>query len=150
MIGFVFLACLSFPVKLPQLAGERTEMSRMLAVDFEVFGIVQGNFISDSNSRRLLTLRMIVLVEGVFFRKVSKASSTGTRVRPETRDLTLGRRNACAIDLERPGPVPILLTTRDISRHLLQMCKCTFFLPIIDYPFTILRVTLVTRVTKSS
>ncbi|XP_018369280.1 PREDICTED: acylphosphatase-1-like isoform X2 [Trachymyrmex cornetzi] len=47
MIRFV-LACLlfsfSFPVKLPQSAGEETEMSRMLAVDFEVFGIVQGVF----------------------------------------------------------------------------------------------------------
>jgi len=47
MTGFVFLACLlftlSFPVKLPRPAGEETGMSRMLAVDFEVFGIVQGN-----------------------------------------------------------------------------------------------------------
>ncbi|XP_011695324.1 PREDICTED: uncharacterized protein LOC105454426 isoform X1 [Wasmannia auropunctata] len=46
----VLLACLlllpsSFPIKLPRsAAGEGTEMSRMLAVDFEVFGIVQGVF----------------------------------------------------------------------------------------------------------
>ncbi|XP_018308601.1 acylphosphatase-1 isoform X1 [Mycetomoellerius zeteki] len=56
MIRFVLFACLlfpsSFPVKLPRLAGEETEMSRMLAVDFEVFGIVQGVFFRKYTQKR--------------------------------------------------------------------------------------------------
>ncbi|KAG5314004.1 PREDICTED: acylphosphatase-1-like [Acromyrmex echinatior] len=56
MIRFVFLACLlfssSFPVKLPRSAGEETEMSKMLAVDFEVFGIVQGVFFRKYTQKR--------------------------------------------------------------------------------------------------
>ncbi|XP_077272992.1 acylphosphatase-1 [Temnothorax americanus] len=43
-VGFALLARSSFPPSLPRLAGQGTEMSRMLAVDFEVFGIVQGVF----------------------------------------------------------------------------------------------------------
>ncbi|XP_011695325.1 PREDICTED: acylphosphatase-2-like isoform X2 [Wasmannia auropunctata] len=54
----VLLACLlllpsSFPIKLPRsAAGEGTEMSRMLAVDFEVFGIVQGVFFRKYTQKR--------------------------------------------------------------------------------------------------
>ncbi|XP_018052908.1 PREDICTED: acylphosphatase-1-like [Atta colombica] len=56
MIRFVLLACLffssSFPVKLSRSAGEEMEMSRMLAVDFEVFGIVQGVFFRKYTQKR--------------------------------------------------------------------------------------------------
>ncbi|KYM97165.1 Acylphosphatase-1, partial [Cyphomyrmex costatus] len=56
MIRFVLLTCLlfpsSFPVKLPRSAGKETEMSRMLAVDFEVFGIVQGVFFRKYTQKR--------------------------------------------------------------------------------------------------
>lgn len=60
MIRFTLLACLllfssSFPVKLPRSAGEGTEMSRMLAVDFEVFGVVQGNEITPPFRLELLS-----------------------------------------------------------------------------------------------
>ncbi|XP_012540380.1 acylphosphatase-1 [Monomorium pharaonis] len=56
MTRFILLVCLlflsSFPVKLPRSAGEGTEMSRMLAVDFEVFGVVQGVFFRKYTQKR--------------------------------------------------------------------------------------------------
>ncbi|XP_024867501.1 acylphosphatase-1-like isoform X1 [Temnothorax curvispinosus] len=51
-VGVALLACLLFPSSLPRLAGEGTEMSRMLAVDFEVFGIVQGVFFRKYTQKR--------------------------------------------------------------------------------------------------
>ncbi|XP_024867502.1 uncharacterized protein LOC112451830 isoform X2 [Temnothorax curvispinosus] len=69
-VGVALLACLLFPSSLPRLAGEGTEMSRMLAVDFEVFGIVQGVFFrkiyvylsspGKLTRRRLVCLRVTV------------------------------------------------------------------------------------------
>ncbi|XP_011874450.1 PREDICTED: acylphosphatase-1-like isoform X5 [Vollenhovia emeryi] len=54
MIGFILLVCLSFPVnpELPSLAGDETEMARMLALDFEVFGVVQGVFFRKYTQKR--------------------------------------------------------------------------------------------------
>ncbi|KAL6250913.1 hypothetical protein P5V15_000056 [Pogonomyrmex californicus] len=56
MIGFILFVCLLFPslfpVKLPHSAVEGTEMSRMLAVDFEIFGIVQGVFFRRYTQKR--------------------------------------------------------------------------------------------------
>ncbi|XP_071565887.1 acylphosphatase-1 [Temnothorax nylanderi] len=70
-VGFALLACLLFsssfpvnpvnPVELPRLAGEGTEMSRssrMLAVDFEVFGIVQGVFFRKYTQKRGKELKL--------------------------------------------------------------------------------------------
>ncbi|XP_018346185.1 PREDICTED: acylphosphatase-1-like isoform X1 [Trachymyrmex septentrionalis] len=56
MIRFVLLVCVlfssSFPVKLPRSAEEETEMSKMFALDFEVFGIVQGVFFRKYTQKR--------------------------------------------------------------------------------------------------
>ncbi|XP_011874446.1 PREDICTED: uncharacterized protein LOC105565672 isoform X2 [Vollenhovia emeryi] len=58
MIGFILLVCLSFPVnpELPSLAGDETEMARMLALDFEVFGVVQGVFFRKVSERHLASV----------------------------------------------------------------------------------------------
>lgn len=76
MIAFVFLACLPLPSlsreKLP-LSVDQSDMSKMLAVDFEVFGVVQGNVgdtVGDRRNNRLLTAPLQYF-QGVFFRKVS-------------------------------------------------------------------------------
>ncbi|XP_012230323.1 acylphosphatase-1-like [Linepithema humile] len=55
MFRFVFFACLLFSLlfleKLP-LSTEEAEMSKTLAVDFEVFGIVQGVFFRKYTQKR--------------------------------------------------------------------------------------------------
>ncbi|RLU20381.1 hypothetical protein DMN91_006989 [Ooceraea biroi] len=56
MIAFTLLACLLLPSlsreKLPLSAENSSKMARMLAVDFEVFGIVQGVFFRKYTQKR--------------------------------------------------------------------------------------------------